>query len=84
MAPRQGIVVRPYRPVDRDQEILLAPRLVEGTAPWRDPEGTLRAVEVCLTPDTGAGNHAARGLYRVLGEEEGIRLAKRSRTRKAP
>lgn len=162
MAPRQQIVVRPYRPVDRDRVILLAPRLTEGTAPWRDAKGTLRAVEVavrsaidsfrvpghavfvaeadgevvgivtvserssfagqrdgyvgwlavgagmerrgigstlmavaenwaidrglpCLTLETGAGNHAARSLYRALGyEEEDIRLTKRSLTQKAP
>jgi ribosomal protein S18 acetylase RimI-like enzyme len=160
MAPRQEIVVRPYRPADRDRVILLAPRLTEGTAPWRDPKGTLRAVEVavrsaidsfrapghavfvaeadrdlvgivtvserisfsgeregyvgwlavragmerrgigsalmtvaenwaidrrlpCLTLETGAGNHPARGLYQALGyEEEDIRLTKHSLPRK--
>jgi ribosomal protein S18 acetylase RimI-like enzyme len=48
MAPRLEIIVRPYRPVDRERAILLAPRLTEGTAPWRDPAGTLRAVEVAV------------------------------------
>jgi ribosomal protein S18 acetylase RimI-like enzyme len=48
MAPRLEIIVRPYRPVDRDRAIQLAPRLIEGTAPWRDPKGTLRAVEVAV------------------------------------
>jgi ribosomal protein S18 acetylase RimI-like enzyme len=48
MAPRLEIVVRPYRPVDRDRAILLAPRLTQGTASWRDPAGTLRAVEIAV------------------------------------
>jgi ribosomal protein S18 acetylase RimI-like enzyme len=48
MAPRQEIRVRRYRPGDRDRVLLLAPRLMEGTAPWRDPAGTLRAVEVAV------------------------------------
>jgi ribosomal protein S18 acetylase RimI-like enzyme len=48
MAPPLEIVVRPYRPADRGRTMLLAPRLTEGTAPWRDPAGTLRAVEVAV------------------------------------
>jgi ribosomal protein S18 acetylase RimI-like enzyme len=48
MAPRQEIHVRLYRPGDRDSVLRLAPRLTEGTAPWRDPAGTLRAVEVAV------------------------------------
>ena len=48
MAPRLEIHVRLYRPGDRDRVLRLAPRLIEGTAPWRDPAGTLRAVEVAL------------------------------------
>jgi len=48
MAPRLQIIVRPYRSVDRDRAMLLAARLTEGTAPWRDPAGTLRAVEVAV------------------------------------
>jgi ribosomal protein S18 acetylase RimI-like enzyme len=48
MAPRQEINVRLYRPGDRGRALLLAPRLMEGTAPWRDPAGTLRAVEVAV------------------------------------
>jgi ribosomal protein S18 acetylase RimI-like enzyme len=48
MAPRLELIVRPYRPVDRDRAMLLAPRLTEGTAPWRDRAGTLRAVEVAV------------------------------------
>jgi ribosomal protein S18 acetylase RimI-like enzyme len=48
MAPRLEISVRPYRPGDRDGAILLAPRLIDGTASWRDPAGTLRAVEVAV------------------------------------
>jgi GNAT superfamily N-acetyltransferase len=28
--------------------LLLAPRLTEGTAPWRDPAGTLRAAEFAV------------------------------------
>ena len=48
MAPRQEIHVRRYRPGDRDRVLPLAPRLTEGTAPWRDPAGTLRAVEVAV------------------------------------
>jgi ribosomal protein S18 acetylase RimI-like enzyme len=161
MAPGEDIHVRLYRPGDRDRVLLLAPRLTEGTAPWRDPAGTLRAVEIavrsaidsfrapghavfvaetggdlvgfvtvserisfagqregyvgwlavragmerrgigstlmavaekwavsrglsCLTLETGAANHAARSLYRVLGyEEEDIRLTKHSLTSKA-
>jgi len=141
--------------------MLLAPRLTDGTAPWRDPAGTLRAVEVavrsaidsfrvpghavfvaeadgdlvglvtvserisftgereayvgwlavqagmerrgigstlmavaerwaidrrlpCITLETGAANHAARGLYQSLGyEEEDIRLTKHSLSRKS-
>jgi ribosomal protein S18 acetylase RimI-like enzyme len=48
MAPRLEIHVRLYQPGDRDRVLRLAPRLIEGTAPWRDPAGTLRAVEVAL------------------------------------
>jgi ribosomal protein S18 acetylase RimI-like enzyme len=48
MAPRQEIRVRLYRPGDRDRAMLLAPRLTEGTAAWRDPADTLRAVEVAV------------------------------------
>ena len=48
MAPRLEIIVRPYRPGDRDRAIVLAPRLTEGTAPWRNRAGTLRAVEVAV------------------------------------
>jgi ribosomal protein S18 acetylase RimI-like enzyme len=48
MAPRLEITVRPYRPGDRDRAIVLAPRLIEGTASWRDRAGTLRAVEVAV------------------------------------
>jgi ribosomal protein S18 acetylase RimI-like enzyme len=161
MRPRPEIRIRPYRATDRDRVMLLAPRLTEGTAPWRDPAGTLRAVEVavrsaidsfrapghavfvadpgagivglvtvserlsftglreayvgwlvvqagmerrgigsmlmavaeswavdrglsCLTLETGAANHAARGLYRALGyQEEDVRLTKHSLPRKA-
>jgi ribosomal protein S18 acetylase RimI-like enzyme len=48
MAPRLEIIVRPFRPVDRDRVMRLAPRLTEGTAPWRDGAGTMRAVEVAV------------------------------------
>lgn len=48
MAPRLEIRVRPYRTGDRDRALLLAPRLTEGTAPWREPAGTLHAVEVAV------------------------------------
>lgn len=48
MAPPPEIRVRRYRPDDRDRVMLLAPRLTEGTAAWRDPAGTLRAVEVAV------------------------------------
>lgn len=48
MAPRPEIRVRPYRPDDRDRVMLLAPRLTEGTAAWRDPADTLRGVEVAV------------------------------------
>jgi ribosomal protein S18 acetylase RimI-like enzyme len=48
MAPRQEIRVRAYRPGDRDRAMLLAPRLTEGTAAWRNPADTLRAVEVAV------------------------------------
>ncbi len=48
MRPRPEIRIRPYRATDRDRVMLLAPRLTEGTAPWRDPAGTLRAVEVAV------------------------------------
>jgi ribosomal protein S18 acetylase RimI-like enzyme len=48
MAPRLEIRVRLYRLGDRDRALMLAPRLTEGTAPWRDPAGTLRAIEVAV------------------------------------
>jgi ribosomal protein S18 acetylase RimI-like enzyme len=48
MASPPEIRVRPYRPGDRDRVMLLAPRLTEGTAAWRDPADTLRAVEVAV------------------------------------
>jgi ribosomal protein S18 acetylase RimI-like enzyme len=48
MAPEQEVRVRRYRPGDRDRAMLLAPRLTEGTAAWRNPADTLRAVEVAV------------------------------------
>ncbi len=48
MGPRQEIRVRRYRPGDRDRAVLLAPRLTEGAAYWRDPADTLRAVEAAV------------------------------------
>jgi ribosomal protein S18 acetylase RimI-like enzyme len=48
MASRLEISVRPYHPGDRERAIVLAPRLTEGTAPWRDRAGTSRAVEVAV------------------------------------
>lgn len=48
MAPRPQIRVRTYRPGDRDRAMRLAPRLTEGTAPWRNPASTLRAVQAAV------------------------------------
>jgi len=37
--------VRPFRPGDREQVLALAPRLAEGVASCRDPEGVANAVK---------------------------------------
>lgn len=78
--------------------MLMRPRLTEGAAAWRDPAGTLRAVEVAVrsaldafrvpghvTLETGAANQPAQSLYQALGyEKEDIRLTKHPLTRKGP
>lgn len=98
MRPRQAIRVRRYQPGDRDRVMLLRPRLTEGTAAWRDPAGTLRAVEVAVrsaldafrvpghvTLETGAANQPARSPYQALGyEKEDIWLTRHPLTRKGP
>jgi ribosomal protein S18 acetylase RimI-like enzyme len=48
MEPGHQIHIRSYRPGDRDRAVLLAPRLTQGTASWRDPADTLRAVEAAV------------------------------------
>jgi ribosomal protein S18 acetylase RimI-like enzyme len=38
------MLIREFRPSDRDAVLALAPRLTEGVAPWRDPDAVGRAV----------------------------------------
>jgi ribosomal protein S18 acetylase RimI-like enzyme len=59
MAPRPETRIRPYRPDDQGRVMLLAPRLTEGTAAWRDPAGTRRAVEVAVR--SAIDSHRAPG-----------------------
>jgi ribosomal protein S18 acetylase RimI-like enzyme len=63
MGPRPEIRIRPYRPADRDRVVLLAPRLTEGTASWRDPADTLRAVEVALRSAIDAFRMPGRAVF---------------------
>src|SRR5215472_658547 len=45
MAATAPTQIRPFRPGDRSQVLALAPRLTEGTAPWRDPAAVRRAAQ---------------------------------------
>lgn len=44
-----AIVIRPVEVKDRAQVLTLAPRLVEGIAPWRDADAVLVAARDWLT-----------------------------------
>lgn len=78
--------VRPYVATDTTFVLSLAPRLLIGLAPWRDPERML--VEACehwareqglpfLVLHTGAANGRARSFYQHLGfREEDVKLVK--------
>jgi ribosomal protein S18 acetylase RimI-like enzyme len=56
MPAEQPVQVRPYDAADRDQVLALAPRLTEGTAPWRDPAAKMAAAKnwVRSSADTAA------------------------------
>ncbi|MBF9072108.1 GNAT family N-acetyltransferase [Streptacidiphilus fuscans] len=51
----RGLAVRAARPDDSEGVLALAPRLLEGVAPWRDPAGALRAAQGWLTGSLDAG-----------------------------
>jgi len=47
------IVVRPFKPEDRDAVMALGHRLTIGVAPWRDQAKVMAAIEVWLERSTG-------------------------------
>ncbi len=63
MARRLEIRVRSYRPGDRDRVMLLAPRLIEGTASWRNPADTLRAVQAAVRNSIDAYRAPGHAVY---------------------
>jgi hypothetical protein len=44
MTNEPDVLVRPYRPGDREQVMAIAPRLNQWVAAWRDPDAVLAAV----------------------------------------
>jgi ribosomal protein S18 acetylase RimI-like enzyme len=74
MAPRQEINVRLYRPGDRGRALLLAPRLIEGTAAWRDPAGTLRAVEVAVRSAIDSFRAAGHAVFVAEADDDIVGL----------
>jgi ribosomal protein S18 acetylase RimI-like enzyme len=74
MAPSPDIRIRPYHPGDRDRVILLAPRLTEGTAAWRDPAGTLGAVEVAVRSALDAFRVPGRAVFVAVADDDVVGL----------
>jgi ribosomal protein S18 acetylase RimI-like enzyme len=63
MSPVPEIRIRSYRPGDRDQAMLLAPRLIEGIAPWRSPADMLRAIEAAIRNSIDAFRAPGRTVF---------------------
>ncbi len=63
MADQATILIRPYRPEDRDQVMTLAPRLTEWVAPWRDPAAVLPAVQDWVRQSINALSQPGHAVY---------------------
>lgn len=66
------IHVRPYRPDDRAFVLSLAPRLIIGMPPWRDPQLCLTAVESWIT--ASIERHGHKAIVFVAENDRGERL----------
>ncbi len=66
------IHVRPFVQADRKFVLSLAPRLVIGIPPWRDPERMLATVREWLVESIT--NHGGKTMVFVAEEEQGERL----------
>lgn len=55
--------IRPFRPGDRSQVLVLAPRLAEGVAPWRDPAAVRSAAENWLETSMDAADQPGHAVY---------------------
>ncbi|MFW5899425.1 MAG: GNAT family N-acetyltransferase [Jiangellaceae bacterium] len=63
MAAPANVHVRRYRSGDRPQAMALAPRLIEGVAPWRDPGAVLTAVHGWVRDSLDAAGRPDHAVY---------------------
>ncbi|HEY1347694.1 MAG TPA: GNAT family N-acetyltransferase [Streptosporangiaceae bacterium] len=63
MAVQATIRVRPYHPGDRPHVLALAPRLIEGVAPWRDSGAVLTAVHGWVQDSIDALSQPGHAVY---------------------
>jgi len=63
MATQGTIHVRSYQPGDHAQVMMLAPRLTEWVAPWRDPAAVLNAVHAWVQDSIDALSQPGHAVY---------------------
>jgi len=66
------IYVRPYTPDDRTFVLSLAPRLIIGMPPWRDPQMCITAVQGWITGSID--QHGQKTVVFVAEDDQGERL----------
>jgi GNAT superfamily N-acetyltransferase len=65
------VEIREYRDDDRPAALMLAPRLLEGVAPWRDRDAVLRAVKEWVRESIDAASNDGHAVF-VAEDDNGL------------
>lgn len=69
-----SVHIREYQPADRDAVMALAPRLIEGKAPWRDDKRWLAAVRGWIADAADAAGQPTDVVYVAVDEGQVVGL----------